>query len=145
MNPKDLQAIVNPIYTTARGILKLLIDGGDPDALKLAPHIKKEDLPKVSEDKRPPEEMRNSFRIGQMARSDIFNNVALKCGKQTIIDLPCGYSTRCFKVANNGQKYIGLDLPIVIDQINYMTSKVITEKQKPLISFNAVDAKIMNR
>ena len=84
--------------------------------------------------------MRNSFRIGQMARSDIFNNVALNCGKQTIIDLPCGYSTRCFKVANNGQKYIGMDLPIVIDQINYMTSKVITEKQKPLISFNAVDA-----
>ena len=33
----------------------------------------------------------------------------------------------------------------IIDQINYMTSKVITEKQKPLISFNAVDAKIMNR
>ena len=33
-----------------------------------------------------------------------------------------------------------MDLPIVIDQINYMTSKVITEKQKPLISFNAVDA-----
>ena len=33
-----------------------------------------------------------------------------------------------------------MDLPIVIDQINYKTSKVITEKQKPLISFNAVDA-----
>ena len=75
-----------------------------------------------------------------MARSDIFNNVALKSGKQTIIDLPCGYSTRCFKVADNGQKYFGFDLPIVIDEIKEMTSKVITDKQKPLISFDAVDA-----
>ena len=140
MNTKDLQAIVNPIYTTAKGLLNLLMAGGDPDALKLAPHMKQEDLSKVPEDKRPPPEMVNCFKIGQMARSDIFNNVALKCGKQTIIDLPCGYSTRCFKVADNGQKYIGMDLPIVIDEINYMTSKVVTEKQKPLISFHAVDA-----
>ena len=53
MNTKDLQAIVNPIYTTAKGLLNLLMAGGDPDALKLAPHMKQEDLSKVPEDKRP--------------------------------------------------------------------------------------------
>jgi len=142
MNTKELQKIVNPIYTTAKGLLNLLIAGGDPDALKLAPFMNQEDLSKAEAkiEKRPPPEIINCFKIGHMARSDIFNNVALKCGKQTIIDLPCGYSTRCFKVADNGQKYYGFDLPIVIDEIKEMTSKVVTDKQKPLISFDAVDA-----
>ena len=139
MNTKELQAIVNPIYITAKGLLNLLIAGGDPDALKLVPHMIPEDLKKKVE-KRPPPEMVTCFKIGHMARSDIFNTVALKCGKQTVIDLPSGYSTRCFKVADNGQKYFGFDLPIVIDEIKDITSKVVTEKQKDLISFNAVDA-----
>ena len=39
MNIKELQSAVNPIYTTAKGLLGLLISGGEPDALKLAPHI----------------------------------------------------------------------------------------------------------
>lgn len=75
-----------------------------------------------------------------MARFDINNSAALKSGKQTIIDLPCGYTTRCFKVADNGQKYYGFDLPIVIDEIKDWTSKIMTEEQKSLISFIAVDA-----
>lgn len=48
MNTKELQAIVNPIYTTAKGLLNLLIAGGDPDALKLAPHMHQEDLSKAN-------------------------------------------------------------------------------------------------
>ena len=51
MNTKELQAIVNPIYTTAKGLLNLLIAGGDPDALKLAPHMHQEDLSKANVDK----------------------------------------------------------------------------------------------
>ena len=75
-----------------------------------------------------------------MVRFNINNSIALKSGKQTIIDLPCGYATRCFKAANSGLNYYGLDLPIVIDEMKELTSKIITEEQKPLISFNAVDA-----
>ena len=139
MNIKELQSVVNPIYTTAKGLLGLLISGGEPDALKLAPHINLAELrPKL--DKTPPPEILNCFKIGQMARFDINNSAALKSGKQTIIDLPCGYTTRCFKVADNGQKYYGFDLPIVIDEIKDWTSKIMTEEQKSLISFNAVDA-----
>jgi O-methyltransferase involved in polyketide biosynthesis len=65
-----------------------------------------------------------------MAKFDIHNSAVLKSGKPTIIDLPCGYATRCFKVADNGQKYYGLDLPIVIDEMKELTSKIMTEKQK---------------
>jgi len=84
--------------------------------------------------------MLNCFKIGQMAKFDIHNSAVLKSGKPTIIDLPCGYATRCFKVADNGQKYYGLDLPIVIDEMKELTSKIMTEKQKELITFKAVDA-----
>ena len=65
------------------------------------------------------------FVIGQMTRYELFNEIALNCGKQTIVDLPCGYSPRCFRIADNGQKYYGLDLPVVIDDMNNITSNVL--------------------
>ena len=39
MEAKELQAIVNPIYTTAKGTVLMLKGGGDPDAGKLAPYL----------------------------------------------------------------------------------------------------------
>ncbi len=39
METKELQAIVNPIYTTAKGTVLMLKGGGDPDAEKLAPYL----------------------------------------------------------------------------------------------------------
>lgn len=60
MNIKELQSAVNPIYTTAKGLLGLLISGGESDALKLAPHINLAELrPKL--DKTPPLEILNFF------------------------------------------------------------------------------------
>lgn len=41
MEAKELQAIVNPIYTTAKGTVLMLKGGGDPDAGKLAPYLDK--------------------------------------------------------------------------------------------------------
>ena len=140
MNTKELQATVNPSFTTAKSILNMLIAGGDADALKLAPHLNLSNISKSETEKKIPPEMLNCFKIGQMAKFDIHNSAVLKSGKPTIIDLPCGYATRCFKVADNGQKYYGLDLPIVIDEMKELTSKIMTEKQKELITFKAVDA-----
>ena len=139
-NIKELQSIVNPSFKTAKDILFLLLSGGDPDAIKLAPYLNLTSQSKPKPEQLPPKEILNCYKIGQMVRFNINTLAALKSGKQAIIDLPCGYATRCFKVANNGQKYYGLDLPIVIDEMKELTSKIITEEQKPLISFNAVDA-----
>ena len=140
MNTKELQALVNPSFTIAKGLLNLLISGGDPNAKKLAPYLNLAELSKSSKQHNVSPEMMHSFLIGQMVKFEMYNTIALNSGKQTIIDLPCGYVTRCFNVADNGQKYYGLDLPIVIDEMKDLTSKIITEKQKDLISFNAVDA-----
>ena len=140
MNTKELQALVNPSFTIAKGLLNLLISGGDPNAKKLAPYLNLAELSKSSKQHNVSPEMMHSFLIGQMVKFEMYNTIALNSGKKTIIDLPCGYVTRCFNVADNGQKYYGLDLPIVIDEMKDLTSKIITEKQKDLISFNAVDA-----
>ncbi len=103
MNTKELQATVNPSFTTAKSILNMLIAGGDADALKLAPHLNLSNISKSETEKKIPPEMLNCFKIGQMAKFDIHNSAVLKSGKPTIIDLPCGNATRCFKVADNGQ------------------------------------------
>ena len=39
METKELQAVVNPIYTTAKRTVLMLRGGGDPDAEKLAPYL----------------------------------------------------------------------------------------------------------
>jgi len=140
MNIKELQATVNPCFRTAKAILNILLSCGDPDAIKLSPYLNLSELSESNIENLLPPKMMDCFKIGQMARFDIINSAAMKSGKTTIIDLPCGYATRCFKIANNGQKYYGFDLPIVIDEMKELTSKIITEEQKSLISFNAVDA-----
>lgn len=140
MNTKELQSIVNPVYTTAKGLTDLLIAGRDPDALKFAPYLNTSDIPRDKIKEKPPEEMVKCFMIGQMTRYELFNTIALGCGKQTIVDLPCGYSPRCFRIADNGQKYYGLDLPVVIDDMNNITSKLLTDKQKESVKYIPVDA-----
>ena len=140
MNVKELQTLVNPCCTTGKAILFLLLSGGDPDAMKLAPYLDLSKISKSKEKQNTPPEILNCFKIGHIFRFNMNTSAALKSGKKTIIDLPCGYETRCFKVANNGQRYYGFDLPIVADEMKELTTKIITEEQKSLISFNAVDA-----
>ena len=44
MEQKELQKIVNPIYTTAKGTVKTLAAGGDPNAIALCPYLELEEL-----------------------------------------------------------------------------------------------------
>ena len=139
MDTKELQAVVNPIYTTAKGTVLMLKGGGDPDAGKLAPYL---DLSVIQKDNRltPPPEIKKCYRVSQEARYGINNEAALKSGKPVIVDLPCGYSPRGFRVTDAGKRYFGFDLPIVIDEMKEASKKAMSEQQWATSTFAAVDA-----
>ena len=135
MDTKELQKIVNPIYTTAKGTVLMLIYGRDPDALKLASFL---DLSEVTGGSRQtPQEITRCYAVAQEARYGINNEAALRSGKPVVVDLPSGYSPRGFRVINNGQKYFGFDLPVVIDEMKAAAAKV---EQSDDLVYAAVDA-----
>ena len=135
MDTKELQKIVNPIYTTAKGTVLMLMYGRDPDALKLASFL---DLSEVTGGSRQiPQEITRCYAVAQEARYGINNEAALRSGKPVVVDLPCGYSPRGFRVINNGQKYFGFDLPVVIDEMKAAVDKV---EQSDNLVYAAVDA-----
>ena len=135
MDTKELQKIVNPIYTTAKGTVLMLNVAGDPDAQKLVPHL---DLSEVTGGSRKtPPEITRCYAAAQEARYGLNNEAVLRSGMPVVVDIPCGYSPRGFRVIRNGQKYFGFDLPVVIDEMKAAAAEV--ERSDDLV-YAAVDA-----
>ena len=66
MDTKELQKMVNPIYTTAKGTVLTLARAGDRDAIALLPYIGADELTKGNTNP-PPEEILRCYAIGQQA------------------------------------------------------------------------------
>ena len=138
MEMKELQQIVNPIYTTAKGTVLMLAGARDKDAIALLPYLDIGEIQKGNNT--TPAEIRKCYMIGQKARYELHNKASLESGKPNIVDLPSGYSPRGFRMADAGKKYYGFDLPIVIDTMKPAAEKTMTEEQRALAEYHAVDA-----
>lgn len=137
MDTRELQKLVNPVYTTAQGTLLVLAGAGDKDAIALIPHVG------IDLNKQPagvPAEIANCFRIGQQARFELLNNVTLENDAPNVVDLPCGYAPRGFRTAAAGKRYFGFDLPSVIDTMKPAAEKTMTPEQRALAVYAPVDA-----
>lgn len=137
MNQTELQQIVNPIYSTAKGTVLLLAGMGDKDAISLIPHV---GALEEGVKREVPEDVQKAFMIAQRARYEIHNTAALRSDSNNIIDIPSGYAPRGFRIASEGKKYFGFDLPIVIDTMNKAVDVTMTDEQKALSKYSAVDA-----
>ena len=138
MDMKELQQVVNPIYTTAKGTVLMLAGARDKDAIALLPYLDIGEIQKGNNT--TPAEIQKCYMIGQKARYELHNKASLESGKPNIVDLPSGYSPRGFRMADAGKKYYGFDLPIVIDAMKPAAEKTMTEEQRALAEYHAVDA-----
>ena len=138
MEMKELQQVVNPIYTTAKGTVLMLAGARDKDAIALLPYLDIREIQRGND--AVPAEIQKCYMIGQKARYELHNKASLESGKPNIVDLPSGYSPRGFRIAAAGKKYFGFDLPIVIDAMKPATDKTMTEEQRALAEYHAVDA-----
>lgn len=138
MDTKELQEIVNPIYSTAKGTILTLAAGGDADAQALFPYIGLEEM--NTNRKNLPPEIQRCYVIAQEARYEINNCASLGNQADIIVDLPSGYSPRGFRAAAKGKQYFGLDLPVVIDVMNEAVPKIMTPEQLAHTRYRAADA-----
>ena len=129
MDKQELQKIVNPVYTTAKGTVMLLAGMGDKDAISLIPYIGTDEKGVKQE---VPKEIQKCFMIAQRARYEMHNRAALASGSENIVDLPSGYAPRGFRVSSEGKHYYGFDLPVVSDTMKAATEKTMTDEQLAL-------------
>lgn len=138
MDANQLNKIVNPIYTTAKGTVMMLAAGGDKDAIALFPYLEMDEAVRRKSNNDP--EISRVYTVAQEARFNIYNNAVLERKEPVVVDLPSGYSPRGFRAANAGKRYYGFDLPSVIDIMKPAVDKTMTDEQKALVKFASVDA-----
>lgn len=126
---KDILTRINPVYKNEQEYLKHLASAGVSSALKLyetlefnellgAPGEVTPDFASLSQDQDiSPALIENCLEIADEARFLMTNEMIRGYEATNIIEIPCGYTPRGLIMANEGYKYIGLDLPVVISDI----------------------------
>lgn len=136
---QDLLERTNPIFNTARMTLYQLAAAGHDDAKAIAERLNltREDTQDSKTVKADDDDLFiNSiimdvryFTSGKLAEESGF----------TVVDLPCGFTPRALEFAKNGKKFVGMDLPATINEIEPAIMALLDEDQKKLVSFEGVD------
>lgn len=137
---EDLLERTNPIFNTAKMTLFQLATAGNDDANAVV-----ERLGLTLED------TQNSDTVN-VDEADLFCNsvvmeiryftngkIAMESGF-TEVDLPCGFTPRALEFAKSGRKFVGMDLPATINEVEPVIMSLLEEDQKKLVSFEGVDA-----
>ena len=137
---------VNPVFLTARSCLKISAKNGDASAQKLLDVLnfgplqtdKAVNLPEKFESIL--KQLMLGFSVIIEMRFETTENYFKRSGFQQLMDLPCGYTSRGLRLAGNGFKYYGCDLPVVIDELMPAVTNFISNDELKLIHYSSVDA-----
>jgi len=136
----ELLEKTNPVFNTAKMTLFQMAQNGNPNAVAI---VKKmglaEDTQKSKSFSMSPEE-EITFRIVLETRYQTMGKLARESGFPVLVDIPCGYTPRAIETAEDGRKYIGMDLPAVISDMGSIIPSLLDGKNQDLVRFYAVDA-----
>lgn len=135
---KEFQMRVNPIYTTGKGTTACLAKAGNMNAAAI---IGKMDVSELASSKQEvPEIIRKCYAVALESRYEISNEMIRRADKPYVVDLPSGYTPRAFSTAEEGRTYIGIDLPIVADEIGPIVSSLIPAELSDRSAYYGADA-----
>ena len=131
---------VNPVFQTAKMTLFQLAANGDPDAAALAEAmgLTREATQDSANTTASPEQVLGGT-IMLEARYRTMESLAEASG-YTLVDLPCGYTSRGIAFARKGLPYYGLDLPVVVREISERAGAMVPAVQRELVRYREVDA-----
>lgn len=145
INMDMLREEVNPVFLTAQSCLRISADLGDRDAIRLRQILNFDEHHNEAAAKTFTPEMLQivgklmpGFHSLVEARFYTTNKMIADLGIKQVVDLPCGYTARGIKLARNGVKYFGFDLPAVADAMGPAVREVIGDNEN--IKYEAVDA-----
>jgi len=130
----------NPVFNTAKTTLFQMAQNGNPYAAAIMEKmgLTADTQKSKSFSMRPEEEL--TFRIVLETRYQMMGRLARESGFPVSVDLPCGYTPRAIETAEEGRKYIGMDLPAVISDMSGIIPSLLDGKKQELVRFCAVDA-----
>ena len=122
---------VNPISNTGKMTICQLAEIGDEDCISIAKQLNLNytSIKSIPEDK-------IISRIIMEVRYRTIEAMFEKTGYNTIIDLPCGFTSRGLSLSRKGKKYIGLDLPQTIEELNPVIKSLIAENKDKYSNLN---------
>lgn len=140
-----LRKEVNPIFLTARSCLEISAKNGDANAQELLNVLKfdtlQPDKAKLSEEvENILKQLMLGFSVIVEMRFEVTENYFRRSGIRQLMDLPCGYTSRGLRLAGNGFKYYGCDLPAVIDEFLPVVTNFLSADDMKSIHYSSVDA-----
>ena len=137
---QDLLERTNPIFHTAKMTLFQLAQAGHDDAKEITEklNLTREDTQDSATVKVDDTELFINSII--MAVRYFTNGKLAKKSGFTEVDLPCGFTPRALEFAKSGKKYVGMDIPATINEVEPTIMSLLNEEQKKLVNFEGVDA-----
>ena len=109
----NAQARANPVFLTAKTAVCLMADAGIADADKI---VDKLGLHGGDFGMADPEMMLGNELVVE-AKYRTMCRLIENTGIQTNVDLPCGYTPKAVHMSEKGLRFVGLDLPIVAQEV----------------------------
>ena len=130
------QARTNPVFLTAKTAICLMARAGISDANSIVRCLE-------LEDNQPLRSMADSDTIlGNAivveAKYRTMCRLIEDCGYRTCVDLPCGYTPKALHLTRKGLRFVGLDLPIVVQEIAPIIRSLANHSER--MTFCEVDA-----
>ena len=136
----ELLERANPIFNTAKMTLYQLAASGDEDSARM---VEKLGLTENTHNSTTTTSDAVKLLIESLLmdmRYHTIEKLAMEEGDFTEIDLPCGYLPKALRYARAGHRFIGLDLPATIAEVEPAINALLNDKQKKMVKFAGVDA-----
>lgn len=132
----SVQARINPVFFTAKTAVCLMTQAGIPDSEKIVRYLHLENNQPLKDMPDAETILGNAVVVEAKYRTTC--SLIENSGYRTCVDLPCGYTPKALHMTEKGLRFIGLDLPIVVQEFSPVISSLA--KYPDRISLCEVDA-----
>ena len=136
----ELLERANPIFNTAKMTLYQLAASGDADSALM---VEKLGLTENTQNSTTTTSDAVKLLIESLLmdmRYHTIEKLAMEEGDFTEVDLPCGYLPKALRYTRAGHRFIGLDLPATISEVEPAVNALLDDEQKKMVKFAGVDA-----
>lgn len=132
----SVQARTNPVFLTGKTAICLMAKAGISDADSIVRCLRLEDNQPLQSMADFDTILGNAIVVEAKYRT--MCRLIEDCGYHVCADLPCGYTPKALHLTQKGLRFVGLDLPIVVQEIAPIIRSVA--KRPELMTFCEVDA-----
>ncbi len=130
------QARTNPVFLTAKTAICLMAQAGIADATKIVRCLGLEDNQPLQSMADTDTILGNAIVVEAKYRT--MCRLIEDCGYSVCVDLPCGYTPKALHMTQKGLRFVGLDLPVVVQEVEPIIRSLAGNPER--MNFGGVDA-----